>query len=130
MKKILKISVIAFLAFFLSAYTADEITRQIGNTIESGDAAQLSEYFSDNIRLKIDEKDNIYSRKQAEAIIGVFFSGNSPKSYKITSERKSGYSQIVIGIMHTNQKKFRVYYQLAGEKAARRINFLDIQMLD
>ena len=116
--------------FIFSAFSADEETQKISIAIKNGDAHNLSNYFSKNIRLKMDKTDRIYSSKQAEAIIDDFFSGNKPTEYKITSVRSNGYSKIIIGEMVTKNKKFRIYYQLARNSGNQEINFIDIQLMD
>jgi len=124
--------VVIVVAIFViaSAHTADDVTERISNAIKSGDAAELSEYFNSNVRLKIDKNDYIYSRNQAKVIMNDFFGRNRPTNYFITSERKSGGTTIIIGSMETEERTFRVYYQLSVNPGHRQINFLDIQLME
>jgi hypothetical protein len=124
--------IVTALAIFVlvSAHTNYDVTDNISNAIESGNAAELSQYFNSNVRLKIDKTDYIYSRNQAKVIMSDFFGRNRPVNYVVTSERMSGGTTIIIGSMETEERSFRVYYQLSVSSIQQKINFLDIQLME
>lgn len=122
-----------FISLFLGAvivfgsFTAEDITQKISRYLKAGDAESLSELFNDNIRLKIEKNDHIYSRNQAKVILNDFFARNKPYDYKITSVRKTGSTNIIIGNLNTSERSFRIYYQLSDSGGKRLINYFDIQ---
>jgi hypothetical protein len=101
---IIAITVISF------AFNIDVID-DIASSIRSGNPKSISGYFIDNIDLKIIDKEDIYSKQQAEMILKDFFSKHSVKTYSVVhkSEPKNG-SQYIIGALETTNGKFRTYF--------------------
>ncbi len=102
------------LLFFVSistfAFSAD-IIDGIATAIRSGNPKNISKYFIENIDLKVIDKEDVYSKQQAEMILKEFFGKHPIKNYTIAhkSEPKGG-SQYVIGTLETDNGKFRVYF--------------------
>ena len=101
------------LAFFLLliqsvlASTPDEVA----SAIQTGDASEISKHFNDNVDLKILNKEDVYSRNQAELILKDFLSKHPVKSFKIIHKSvPKGDSQYSIGILDTYHGKYRVYF--------------------
>lgn len=108
-KPIILSTIILFLSF---AFTIDVID-DIAAAIRSGNPKNISKYFIENIDLKINDQEDIYSKQQAEAILKDFFTKHPVKSYTIAHKSlpKNG-TQYVIGALETSNGKFRTYFLL------------------
>lgn len=119
MKKIKKIM---FLLLVSTSLFSFDIYDDIANSIRSGDARQLATFFGNTIDLTILDKENAYSKAQAELIIKDFFSKNPPKSFTILHKGSSPEgTQYAIGNLETmNGKTFRTsfYVKNTGGKTA------------
>ena len=83
----------------------------VANAIKTGNANEVSKHFSDNVDLKIIDKEEVYSKSQAELIIKDFFAKHNVKSFNILHKSATnGDSQYTIGSLETSAGKFRVYY--------------------
>jgi hypothetical protein len=93
------------------AQSAD--SEAISQAFKTGNAKDLSRFFSPNIELKIMNKEDVYSKTQAEIILRDFFSKNPPKSYTAVHNgtSKAG-AQYTIGQLVTANGTFRTYYFL------------------
>ena len=92
------------------AFTLDVID-DIATAIRSGNPQNISKYFIATIDLKIIDKEDMYSKQQAEMILKDFFGKHPVKSFTVAhkSEAKNG-SQYVIGTLETTNGKFRTYF--------------------
>ena len=79
--------------FFLSfGVFAPEMNEDIASAFRSGEAKQVSKFFGTNIDLVLLDKEDVYSKSQAELILKEFFSKNKPKAFSIvhTGVSKNG----------------------------------------
>ena len=77
--KILKIlTLLIFFLFYLPSVAQEQIPDDIILSLKSGDAKLLSDYFNLNVELVILDNDNVYSKAQAQQIVGKFFSEFQP----------------------------------------------------
>jgi len=106
-RSIIFVSIVSVLSFAFSIDIIDEVA----SAIRSGNPKTISNYFIDNIDLKVINQEDVYSKAQAEMILKNFFSKHIVKSYTIAhkSVQKNG-SQYVIGTLETGNGKFRVYF--------------------
>lgn len=102
-----------FILLFNSVLFANDIVDDISNAIRSGNAAAISKYFDDNVDLKVIDKENVYSKAQAELILKDFFAKNTPKSFTVLHKgvSKNG-AEYIIGTVETSNKKYRSYFLL------------------
>jgi hypothetical protein len=109
MKKIKALLCLILLSSFIA--TAD-VYDDISTALKTGDSRLLSSYFDSSIELTISDKENSYSKAQAEQIVKDFFSKNPPKSYSILHKGSSpDGTKYVIGTLSTsNGKNFRTSY--------------------
>lgn len=101
--------VASFLLFAgsLLASTPDEVA----SAIKTGDASEISKHFADNIDLKILNKEDVYSKSQAELILKEFLAKHPIKSFTIIHKSTpKGQTQYSIGSLETYSGKFRVYF--------------------
>ncbi len=96
-----------------------DIIDDIASSIRSGNPKNISKYFIEHIDMKMIDKEDVYSKQQAEMILKDFFDKHIVKSYTVAhkSEAKSG-SQYVIGTLETSNGKFRTYFLIktSGDK--------------
>lgn len=99
-----------FLLFFVSTMYGST-PEDVANAIKTGNAGQISKHFSDNIDLKILDKEEVYSKSQAELIIKDFLAKHVVKSFTITHKSSAkNDSEYAIGSLETSSGKYRVYY--------------------
>ena len=60
-----------------------EIPEAIINAISTGNAATLAGYFNASLEIAILDKEDFYSKQQAELIMKDFFTRNTPASFTI-----------------------------------------------
>ena len=79
--------------------------------IKSGNSREISKHFDSSISLKILNKEDVYSKSQAEIILKDFFAKNQIKNYnsKHSGASKNG-AQYIIGQIITPNQNFRTYY--------------------
>ena len=106
--------IILFLTLSISIFDPffDTVSNVIA-AINKGDASEISNYFSERVELKVLDKEDFYSKDQAESILKDFFSKRKVKSFKENHSSKGKSSnQFVVGTMDTNSGKFRVSFFL------------------
>jgi hypothetical protein len=119
LKKALPLFIIFSLIFNLGSFTFNqEIPRDIAIAFKVGSAEELARYFNSTIELVILEKEDVYSKIQAQQIIDNFFTDYYPKSFKFIHQGGKGESKFAIGELVTFNGTFRVtiLIKLKGEK--------------
>jgi hypothetical protein len=86
------------------------IPDKISLSFRTGNAKDLSEYFNETIELVILDKEDVYSRQQAEMIVLDFFSNNKPTAFTIVHQGGKQPAQYAIGTLSTTKGNFRVYF--------------------
>jgi len=104
-----------------------QVPEQIILSLRSGNAKILSEYFNQNVELVVPECDNVYSRAQAQQIVGNFFSIYTPVSFSIIHQGGKEGAKYVIGNMGTKTGIFRVYFLLKQSDGKDYIHQLRIE---
>lgn len=104
------ITLLLFLAISAFAFRIDVID-DIAASIRTGNPKNISKFFIENIDLKIIDREDVYSKQQAEMILKDFFSKHPVKAFSVAhkSEPKNG-SQYVVGTLETTNGKFRTYF--------------------
>jgi hypothetical protein len=127
MKEIKKILV--FLLLSSPAFALD-IYEEVANSIRSGDARQLSSYFSNSIDLTIVDNENVYSKAQAEFILKDFFSKNPPKAFNILHKGSSpeGTQYLIGNLVTSNGKTFRTSFYIKTVKGKSYLQELRIEV--
>ena len=98
----------------------------IVNAFKTGNAAKIASFFGDNVDLSISEKENLYSKSQAQLILKSFFDKHKPSNFKILHKGKSGSSEYFIGEL-TADKSFRVTLNSKSAGSSRSITSLTIE---
>ena len=109
-----------------------DISDDVAAAVKTGNAASVSKFFSANVDLKILDKEDVYSKAQAELILKDFFAKNPIKSFAVIHKgtSKNG-DQFAIGTFESaNGKKFRSYFLFKKEGAALTIQQLRLEEQD
>ena len=111
MKKLHFISVIISLAIFFGNFQnvfAGDLPDGVVSALKSGNAKELAKYFNSNIDLTIIDKQDIYSKTQAEIILKEFFGKNIPSNFTVMHQGGKEGSKYVIGNLVTSTGTYRV----------------------
>ena len=109
LKKALPLIIIFSLIFNLGSFTYNqEIPRDIAIAFKVGSAEELARYFNNTIELVILDKEDVYSKIQAQQIIDNFFTDHYPKNFAIIHQGGKGESKFAIGQLKTFNGTFRV----------------------
>lgn len=99
----------------------------IATAIQSGNAKELAKFFDNNVDITVYNKEEMYSKIQAEMVVKDFFIKNPPTSFKIIHKGASNQgSEYAIGTLNTNVGSFRTYIyvkQKAGAYTIQEIRF-------
>ncbi len=127
MKKINSILICLLLSSRLFAL---DIYEEVANSIRSGDARQLATFFSSSIDLTIIDKENVYSKSQAEFIIKDFFSKNPPKAFNVLHKGSSpeGTQYLIGNLLTTNGKTYRTSFYIKTIKGKAALQELRIEV--
>jgi len=100
-----------------AGFLTNELER-IGLAIQTGNSRELAKYFDNTVEITIFEKEETYSKAQAEMVLKDFFTRNKPASFKIIHNGTSGQgSQYGIGTLVTDKGVFRTYIYLKQKGA-------------
>jgi hypothetical protein len=104
------------------------INKQIGSSLSSGNATELSGYFNTMVDISIPGTEDSFGKTQATRILQDFFSKYPVKSYKTNKQGSStDGSQFSIGRMEAGNKIFRVYYLMKKSSDKYLIHQFQIQ---
>lgn len=120
---ILFVTVLANTAF---AQIPDDIT----TSFNTGNSKLLSAYFNQNVELVVMDKDNVYSKAQAEQIVASFFNSFTPaeeNAFSIIHDSGKQGAKSVIGKLKTTKGNFRVYFLLKKDGSKEYIHQLRIE---
>jgi len=127
LKKI--VAIILLVLYFSNSTVGQEqklIPPDIKKAIISGDSKQLATHFNQSVELLIKNKEDVYSKAQAELILKDFFKKNTPSNFIVEIEGESDGIKYTIGNLNTSQGKFRVYLAYQFVKGRSTINRLNI----
>jgi len=131
MKKFQKtlLSPVVFVLFFIfgASPAVAQIPDEIVLSLKSGNARVLSSYFNQNVQLVILENDNVYSKAQAEQIVGNFFTRFQPERFSVIHLGGKEGAQYVIGNLTCKQDTFRVSFLLKKSEGKDIIHQLRIE---
>ena len=110
-------TIVLFSGLLFSAIVSNsQIPNDIIVGFETGNVKILSRYFNQNVNLVVLENNNVYSKAQAQQIVGDFFNTFVPdpqKKFKVIHESGSSTSKSVIGTIETQKGEvFRIHFLL------------------
>lgn len=126
----MKRKVLLLLTPLLIAATALDAFESVTNAFRAGDAKLLASFFGQTIDLTLLDKEDVYSKGQAEMMLKDFFSRNPPKNFQIVHKGNSQEgTQYGIGhLSTTNGKEFRVTFNSRSSGGKLIINDLRIEL--
>jgi len=131
MKNILLIVLVAVASAFTLAPEPEpqDIYEDIAKSIKSGNAKELSRFFASNVDLTILDKENMYSKAQAEVVVQDFFNKHKPTGYTLKHKSaQPGGAQYCIGELTTaGAGTYQVYYLLKNIGGAQLIQQFNIE---
>ncbi len=96
--------------FALPATQAQQdVSDSIINALSKGDIISLSVYFNENVELKVGTANDVYSKKQATAIVGEFFRKNKVDNLRVLHKGTKENSAFAICSMTAGKSNYRVY---------------------
>jgi hypothetical protein len=105
-----KITFIILMSLLLLSFVG--VQDDIDNALKTGDYKFLGNNMNETVELVILEKENVYSKTQAEQILKNFFISHKPTGFEILHKGGGEKSKYFIGTLKTSRKSFRVYYLL------------------
>jgi hypothetical protein len=110
MKKIISLLVIGLMLGF--NVTGNEIPEKIVTAFRTGNASELAAFFNSTLELTVNNKEEIYSKTQAEIILKDFFTSNPPSSFTILHQGGKESSKYAIGSLKSGPNNFRITFLL------------------
>ena len=108
-----------FLLFTSENLFFQDVSEDLANAIRTSNTKEISKYFNDKIDLKVVDKEDVYSKAQAEIIIKDFFDKHAVKSFNLAHKSAtSNGPSYAIGTLETANGNFRTYFlfKTIGEK--------------
>jgi hypothetical protein len=75
---------------------------------KTGNVPVISAYFSQNVDISLLDKENLYSKSQAEQVLKTFFSEHKPSNFVINHEGQSSNAKYFIGTLSTSKGSYRI----------------------
>lgn len=113
MKKIrvLLAVIILGIATGANAFPIFDIPPKIFDAMKVGNAIEISKHFNSSVELVILDKEDVYSKQQAEQILKNFFDKNKTKNFTLLHQGGKEGAQYAIGNLETvSGKTYRVYF--------------------
>lgn len=127
MKHMKTIFSLALATIFSLNLLAQNVEENIGNAIKVGNSKALSSHFGPKVDLTIKDKEDNYSKAQAELILKDFFAKNPVTDYKVIHQGEKNGAQYFIGSLSTGKGNYRTYLLIRTEKDVKRVQQLRIE---
>lgn len=129
MKSILTSLLVASMVVMSSFAQPGSIDGVIG-ALRTGDAAELSKYFDENVELTLPVKSDNYSKAQAQVILKDFFINNNVKGFELKHKGDAPGGHYCIGTLQTKSGNFRAHVFMkskGGREVVKEIRFQSIE---
>lgn len=100
------------------------------SSTQSGNSSGLASGFNANVELILPSKSGVFSKSQAEYIMGDFFRQNPPTSFAIIHQGQRENSSFAIGKYSSANGVYRFYFLTKSEGGVLLINQLRIEKQD
>lgn len=107
--KLILISLILTVLMPAAFAQSTEVTSEINQALNAGDAAKLALQLNSNVELVIGNKNDVFSKQQATSIISDFFKKNKVTNFVVLHNGNKESSSFTIGTLKTNNGNYRVY---------------------
>lgn len=109
--KVLLAVIILGIATGANAFPIFDIPPKIFDAMKVGNAIEISKHFNSSVELVILDKEDVYSKQQAEQILKNFFDKNKTKNFTLLHQGGKEGAQYAIGNLETvSGKTYRVYF--------------------
>jgi hypothetical protein len=105
MKNIIVFFIIALMSFGVKSFSFQK--DDLAEILSNANVQNLSTHFEETIELEINDKSQIYSKKQAEFILNTFFSELKIIGFDMTQEGKINEMTFFVGNLKTTKKVFK-----------------------
>ena len=126
--RLLYLTIVAFSFIFSSTLVLSQVHVEVKEAFNSGNSALLAKFFNKNVELFINQKEDVYSKAQAELILKDFFIKHQPDTFLIENQGFSDGINYIIAKLDTSNGNFRIYItyrQNAGKNYINRLNITD-----
>jgi len=101
---------------FTTALVAQtDLPASISNALKNGNATELTKSFNINVDLTILDKQDIYSKTQAESLLKDFFAKNIPSNFTIIHKGGKEDAQYYVGKLTTSTGNYRISILIKGQ---------------
>lgn len=94
-------------ATLLTSFTLFSSIDEVINAMKTGNASEIAKFFDNTVEINMPEKNNSYSKSQAELVLKDFFSSNGVKNFEIIHKGENSGSQYCIGTLITKNGSYR-----------------------
>lgn len=91
----------------ISSFTFFSGLEEIISALRTGNATEMAKYFDNTVEITFPDKNNSYSKAQAEVVLKDFFTANPVKGFEILHKGENGGSQYCIGTLNTKTASYR-----------------------
>jgi hypothetical protein len=130
MKRLFSTLLLGSVLMLSSFSTGQKGIDEVIGALRSGNSAQLSVFFDENVELTLPDKSDSYSRAQAQLIVKDFFGNNGVKGFDLKHKGDSPSGHFCIGTLQTNAGNFRtnVFMKVKnGKEVVKEIRFQSIE---
>ncbi|MDP4184938.1 MAG: DUF4783 domain-containing protein [Bacteroidota bacterium] len=125
------IAMIALFAGIAFGYSAKaQIPDEIILSLKSGNAKTLAKHFSSNVELTVLDREDVYSKAQAEQLVRNFFEKYSPDKFFLIHQGTQEGRPYAIGNLQSGRNTFRVSFLLRKGEGDYKIHMLRIEKVD
>jgi hypothetical protein len=107
---------LCFISLLLLSITrvsfAENIPRDLITAFKTGDASKLAGFFNQSVEITLFEKQEIYSKTQAEMILRDFFKQHPPLQFKILHQGGKDNSKYAIGNLICETNSYRITFMI------------------
>ena len=112
----IQIAIILTLLTTVTYFAFGDIFEDITVAVKSGNYKGVAKHFSTRVELKINNKENVYSKTQAELILKDFFEKNPPSNFRMNHKGTSAKGlTYVIGTLNTSNGNYRMTFYFKRE---------------
>ncbi|MET0637288.1 MAG: DUF4783 domain-containing protein [Chitinophagaceae bacterium] len=130
MKKIFTLSLFS-LVIILSGYTQTSTIDGAISALQAGNAAELSKYFDANVELTLPEKNDSYSKAQAQVILRDFFANNGVRGFEVKHKSENDQrGAYFIGNLISKSGKYRTTVYLRAKADKQLVKEIRFQMIE
>lgn len=117
----------AFISLTFSVAAQNNLPSSVVKATQSGDARALAEGFNSSLELILPNKSGVFSKSQAEYIMGDFFRQNAPSSFTIIHQGQRESASFAIGKYISSSGTYRFSFLTKNDSGKILIHQLRIE---